>query len=203
VAAVDTPGFWQNLYDQGGDGWEMGRAHPTLERWLTTTPPPRGRVAVPGCGRGHDARLLSRHGYDATGFDFTDAAIAEARRFARDEGVSTIFEQRDVFTLERDHAHAFDGVWEYTCFCAIDPRRRAEYVRVMATIIKPGGWFLACFFPVGRRRGGGPPFDVGRAEVRRLLSPRFRIERAEAPVVPVPRRIGQEWMVYALRTSAL
>src|SRR5207244_655289 len=79
------------------------------------------------------------------------------------------FEQRDIFTLGRDYANAFDGVWEYTCFCAIDPARRAEYVRTMAVIVRPGGWLLACFYPI-RRGGGGPPFPMARSEVRRLFA---------------------------------
>jgi len=104
-----------------------------------------------------------------------------------------------VFTLGRDQVNAFDGLWEYTCYCAIDPRRRREYVDTVATILKPGGWLLACFFPV-RRGGAGPPFPVAKAEVRRLLAPRFRIEWALPPPRPVVRRAGQEWMVLARKT---
>jgi SAM-dependent methyltransferase len=200
MAAVSGSAFWQDLYERRADGWEMGRAHPALAAWLAATPPPRGRVAVPGCGRGHDARLLAGHGYDVVGFDFAPAAVEAARALARLERVAVTFEQRDVFTLDRDHAHAFDGAWEYTCFCAIDPRRRAEYVRVLARIVRPGGWLLAVFFPV-RRGAGGPPFPVSRAEVRRLLTPAFAIERAEAPARPAPRRVGLEWMVFARRTD--
>lgn len=200
MAAVSEITFWQDLYERGGDGWETGRPHPALAAWLAATPPPRGRVAVPGCGRGHDARLLAGHGYDVVGFDFAPAAVATARALARMERVDVAFEQRDIFTLDRDYPQAFDGVWEYTCFCAIDPRRRAEYVRGLARIVRPGGWLLAVFFPL-RRGGGGPPFPVSRAEVRRLLRPAFRIERAEAPARPVPRRLGLEWMVFARRTD--
>src|SRR5512144_2380362 len=99
------------------------------------TPPPRGRVAVPGCGRGHDARFLARHGYAVTGFDFAPAAVRAARTLARLEGAELTVEQRDVFGLAADYPHAFDGVWEYTCYCAIDPQRRDDYVRAMADII--------------------------------------------------------------------
>jgi hypothetical protein len=98
-----------------------------------------------------------------------------------------------------DYAGTFEGVWEYTCYCAIEPRRRAEYIGTVAAILRPGGWFLACFFPV-RSGGGGPPFPVSKAEVRRLLAPQFRIERAGPPPRPVPRRAGQEWMVLAIKT---
>jgi hypothetical protein len=89
-------------------------------------------------------------------------------------------------------------VWEYTRYCAIDPARRAEYVDVLATIVRPGGWFLGCFFPVWGD-WAGPPFPVDMDEARRLLAPAFRIEGDFEPrSSPAPRE-GFEWMVYALR----
>lgn len=200
MATVNAPHFWQDLYARGQDGWEMGAPHPSLVHLVETTPPPRGRIAVPGCGRGHDARFLASRGYDVVGFDFADAAVQEARRLAQPTGLTVTFEQRDIFTLSRDHANAFDGIWEYTCYCAIDPSRRTAYVREMAAILKPGGWFLGCFFPI-RSYGGGPPFPVSKSEVRRLLTPRFRIEREFPPTRPVLRRAGQEWMVLAVKTG--
>src|SRR6185503_17291959 len=60
--------FWQGLYDRGSDRWELGRPTPSLAAQLGHRPPPRGTVAVPGCGRGHDARLLARQGYRVIGF---------------------------------------------------------------------------------------------------------------------------------------
>lgn len=201
MARVSAPDFWDDLYVNAGDGWELARPAPPLVHFVETTPPPRGRVAVPGCGRGHDARFLATRGYDVVGFDFAEAAVSAARRLAAAEGTTARFEQRDIFTLGRELAGAFDGVWEYTCFCAIDPARRAEYVRTIHAILRPGGWFLACFYPI-RTGKAGPPFPVGRAEVRRLLAPGFRIERTLAPAVSIPRRLGQEWMVLARRTGA-
>src|SRR2546425_1635362 len=200
VAGVSTPEFWTDLYTRGGDGWELGRPAPTLAAFLESTHLPPGRVAVPGCGRGHDVRHLVRRGYMAVGFDFAPAAITEAKARAKAERVAAEFEQRDIFTLDRDYANAFDGVWEYTCFCAIDPARRAQYVRTMAAILRPGGWLLACFYPI-RRPGGGPPFPVARSEVRRLFAGPFRIERTEVPLHSVERRQGQEWMVLFRKTG--
>jgi len=198
VASVSTSDFWSDLYARGGDGWELGQPAPPLVDFVERTPPPRGRVAVPGCGRGHDVRFLARHGYDAVGLDFSPAAVAAARALARAEAVRAEFVERDIFSLARDFANAFDGVWEYTCFCAIDPARRAEYVRAMAAILRPGGWLLACFYPL-RRRAAGPPFPVAPSEVRRRFAPAFRIERTLAPR-SVPRRQGQEWMVLLRKT---
>jgi SAM-dependent methyltransferase len=199
MARVNAPDFWEGLYATGGDAWELGQPAPPLVDVVDRTPPPRGRVAVLGCGRGHDARFLAARGYDVTGYDFSPAAVRAARALARREAVEVKFEQRDIFTLGQDAAHAFDGVWEYTCYCAIDPVRRDEYVRTVAAIVRPGGWFLGCFFPL-RAVSAGPPFAVSRAEVRRRFGPRFHIERAQPPLRSARGRQGREWLVYARRT---
>lgn len=201
MARVNDASFWEDVYARGGDGWELGRPAPPLVDFLDTTPPPLGRVAVPGCGRGHDARLLATRGYDVTGFDFAPAALAAARALAARERVAVSFEDRDVFALGHALPNAFDGVWEYTCFCAIDPARRAEYVRSLAGTLRAGGWLLACFFPL-RAVSAGPPFVVSEAEVRRLFAPTFTIERAFAPLRSARGRQGREWMVLARKTRA-
>jgi SAM-dependent methyltransferase len=199
MASVSAAEFWTDLYARGGDGWELRQPAPPLVEFIETTPLPPGRVAVPGCGRGHDVRYLARRGHDALGFDFSPAAVHDAQALARAEGSAARFVERDIFTLSRDYANAFDGVWEYTCFCAIDPARRAEYARTMAAIVRPGGWLLACVFPL-RRRAAGPPFPVPRAEMRRrLLAVGFRVERAYTPR-SVRLRLGQEWMVLFRKT---
>jgi SAM-dependent methyltransferase len=197
---VSAPACWTDLYTRGGDGWDLRQPSPPLVEFLDHTPLAPGRVAVPGCGRGHDARHLARRGHAVVGFDFSPVAIAEARALARADGVAAEFVERDIFTLGLDYERVFDGVWEYTCFCAIDPRRRAEYVRAMGAILRPGGWLLACFFPM-RRRAAGPPFPVSEREVRRLFAPGFRLERAYRPR-SVRLRQGQEWTALFRRTGA-
>ena len=220
---MSTAGFWDGLYAAAQDGWDLGGAAPALEDWLASgrfsslssikcggpemapalpqaaDTRARARVAVPGAGRGHDARLLARHGYRVTAFDFALAAVAEARRLAAADGVDVAVEQRDVFTLGEDYVGAFDGVWEYTCFCAIDPARREEYVRVLHTILRPGGLLLACFFPL-REGGDGPPFPVLRADIDRALADRFTVLRAGPPGRSADRRQNLEWLVEARRT---
>ncbi len=199
-APVSTPAFWEGLYASSQDGWELGEPAPSLVGQLDAGFPvaPGARVAVPGAGRGHDARLLARRGYVVTGFDFAAPAVAEARRLATQEGVTATFEQRDVFHLGSDFDRAFDAAWEYTCFCAIDPDRRAEYARVLHDILRPGGWLLACFYPM-KDGVDGPPFPVSRAGIEGALAPFFDIAEAGPPRVSPERRRGLEWMVTARR----
>jgi len=224
---VGEPGFWDELYAGGNDGWELREPAPGLVAWLDgggrftisgglemapalpppadtrmapALPPPADTplVAVPGCGRGHDARLLARRGYQAVGFDFAEAAVSEARGLAAAEDSAARFERRDIFTLAADFAGTFDAVWEYTCFCAIDPARRADYVEVLRAILRPGGTLLGCFYPL-REGGDGPPYPVSLAEVERLLAPGFRVEESRAPAASAERRRGLEWLLRASR----
>ena len=198
---MSTAGFWDGLYATSQDGWDLGDAAPALEDWLASGGTFGGtgaRVAVPGAGRAHDARLLARHGYRVTAFDFSDAAVAEARRLAARDGVDVAVEQRDVFTLGEAFAGAFEGVWEYTCFCAIDPGRREEYMRVLHAILRPGGLLLACFYPL-REGGDGPPFPVSRGDIDRALAGRFTVERAGPPGRSADRRRDLEWLVAVRR----
>ncbi len=205
IDRVSAPAFWEDLYARGQDGWELRQPAPPLATWLAgggrfepARPGGAARVAVPGCGRGHDARLLARAGYRVDGFDFAEAAVEQARALARADGVDVTFEQRDVFTLAADRAGVFDGVWEYTCFCAIDPGRREEYAQLVHAILRPGGTLLACFFPL-RDGTDGPPFPVSRPEIERVLAPWFAIVEAAAPVESVEQRRGLEWLVRARR----
>ena len=200
MAGVSAPEFWTDLYTRGGDGWDLRQPSPPLVEFLDLTPLAPGRVAVPGCGRGHDARHLARRGHAVVAFDFSPAAIAEARALARSDGVDAEFVERDIFTLAATYPGFFDGLWEYTCFCAIDPARRDEYVRTIHAILRPGGTLLACFFPL-REGEDGPPFPVSHDEIERVLAQRFRVVESGPPVSSVEQRRGLELLVRAERLA--
>jgi len=202
-APVSTSAFWEKLYAAGQDGWELGEPAPALVQRLEAGLPlaPGTRVAVPGAGRGHDARLLARRGYQVTGFDFAEAAVREARRLAEEEGVRVAFERRDVFSLAADYTEAFNAVWEYTCFCAIDPARRGEYVDVLHDVLRPGGLLFGCFYPL-REGTDGPPFPVSREGIEADLAPRFDLLESAPPAASPERRRGLEWLILARRRAS-
>jgi hypothetical protein len=76
-------------------------------------------------------------------------------------------------------------------------------VTLVRQILKPSGWFLACFFPV-REGTDGPPFPTTEAEIRQLFTPAFVFVETYAPAESAERRAGLEWMVMARpRTAAL
>ena len=145
---------WENRYRTGDTPWEKGAAHPALIAWLERNTLP-GRVLVPGCGSGHDVRVLAARGSEAVGLDIAPSAIAAAREHLRAGRES--YEVGDFFHPPESWMAAFDGLFEHTCFCAIDPSLRAAYARSAAQLLRPGGRFLAIFY-LDPGVDEGPPF---------------------------------------------
>lgn len=188
---VNSSQFWQNLYRQGRTGWDLGRETPVFGRLLERGRLSPGRVIVLGAGRGHDARLFARHGFQVTAVDFAPAAIrAMEDRNDPDAPVSVIHD--DIFGLPADFNGTFDYVLEYTLYCAIEPARRNEYADVVGGLLKPGGHYVGLAFPVGEQPGG-PPFAVSVEELVTLLEAQgLRLQHRESPHDSVPGRRGRE-----------
>ena len=73
------PDFWDTRFRQNAMPWDAGRVPAALERFAARHPE-RGRVLIPGCGTGYEARLLAQTGFDVTAIDFSEAAVEAARR---------------------------------------------------------------------------------------------------------------------------
>lgn len=163
-------GFWDPLFAADLGGWELGRASPPLADWFQGEDLTGLRALVPGCGRGHEARLLAGLGARVDAIDLAPTAIAQAIE-ATAPGLAIDFQVRDLFALPR--VPTYDLVVEHTCFCAIDPARREEYVEVCADVLRPGGELVGVFYAHGRP--GGPPFTTSADEVRARFGRRFEV----------------------------
>jgi SAM-dependent methyltransferase len=187
------PTDWQSRYQTGDTPWEKGAPSPGLVDFLAVEPV-RGRVLVPGCGFGHDVRALASAGAEVTGLDIARSAVEGAGRWPKAGGERYL--QGNLFDLAPDLRGTFDWVFEHTCFCAIDPALRPDYVAAVAQALKPGGRLLAVFYldPQNRSPDEGPPFEVSVAELDRLFLPRFTLQREWLPRHAYPGREGREWM---------
>jgi SAM-dependent methyltransferase len=185
--------FWEERYQSGQTGWDIGEPAPPLVDFLNSPEAPKpGKILVPGCGHGHEALYLAEQGFEVVGLDFAPSAIEFCRRQARERGLEsrTRFEQHDLFKLPADFKGAFDFAAEHTFFCAIDPALRPQYVQVIHDILKPGGKLLAVFW--AHNRPGGPPYGTSAGEIYRLFSPLFEIEQLQPAKRGHPRRAGEE-----------
>lgn len=193
---VNFPTKWEADYQRKSDGWDLGGPTPAFKRLASTRRFKPGRMIVPGAGRGHDAREFARHGFQVTAVDFSPYVVNEMKRLA-DPHTPVEILQHDIFALPPKLDHSFDYVLEYTCFCAIDPKRRAEYADLITRLLKPGGAYIDLAFPLDGRQGG-PPFAVSEPELLNLYQERgFKLLAREKPVDSVsPRRGAEELFIF-------
>lgn len=182
------PAFWDHIYREDSGSWELGRPTPPLAGRLAADPPVGQRALVVGCGRGHEARLLAELGARVTAVDLADAAITSARA-ATPSHLDIDFRVADLFALP-GRPDRFDLVLEHCCFCAIEPRRRGEYVDAVADLLVPGGRLVGLFFAHGRP--GGPPYTITADELRAAFAPRFAIDELAITGDSVLLRLGEE-----------
>ena len=196
VNDVNFPNKWEADYLRKTDGWDLGGATPTFKSLAASRRFRPGRMIVPGAGRGHDAREFSRHGFEVTAVDFSHYVINEMKQLADPQAPIEIL-QHDLFTLPRELDGSFDYALEYTCFCAIDPKRRAEYADLIARLLKPGGVYIDLAFPLDGR-AGGPPFAVSVPELLGLFQERgFKLLSREKAIESVsPRRGAEELFIF-------
>ena len=193
------PTDWESCYRAGETPWDKGAPAPPLLEWLAQ-PGHRlgGGVLVPGCGLGHDVRAIAAADPDArvVGLDLSPAALVQARLQPSVGGESYV--EADLFDLPPDLRGRFDWVFEHTCFCAIDPARRADYVQAVAGALRPGGRLLAIFYlrpwSGGEQPppGGGPPFPTSLEELDRLFAGHFDLVEESVPARAYPGREGRE-----------
>ena len=186
-----TAQAWEKRYQDRGDRWNLGYPAPPFVSLLASSDAPQpGKLAVLGCGKGHDAFFFAESGYEVTGFDFAPSAISEATATARDKGISARFFQQDIFALDKEFTNSFDYVLEHTCFCAIDPSLRSQYVGVVKSLLRPGGKLIALFYT--HNRPEGPPFGVKPQEVLDYFAADFEPILFQKARDSIPRRQDNE-----------
>jgi methyl halide transferase len=193
---VNLPEKWEEDYERGTDGWDLNGATPIFKRLASSNRFKPGRMIVLGAGRGHDAREFSSHGFQVTAVDFSPYVVREMHRMA-DPAAPIKILRSDIFALPDELNNFYDYVLEYTCFCAIDPKRRNEYADLITRLIKPDGIYIDLAFPLDGR-SGGPPFAVTESEILTLYKDKgFSLLSREKPSDSITqRRHAEELFIF-------
>lgn len=194
--------FWENRYITQNTGWDLAGPSPHFVELIKTPPGflKPGSMAVLGAGRGHDAAMFGQNGFQVTGFDYASSAVQEAQQRY---GQWADFQQMDIFTLgqpDSPFAHRFDYVLEHTCFCAILPKQRPDYLKTVTGLLKPDGHLIGIFWE--HEEPDGPPFSSTLHEINTLFSHDFDIIFVEERQ-PASNRRGIERLMVLRRKKEL
>ena len=70
---INKSSFWENRYEKGEIGWDLGSETPVFSAISETLNP--GNVCILGCGNGYDAISFSKKGFNVTAVDFAETPI--------------------------------------------------------------------------------------------------------------------------------
>jgi SAM-dependent methyltransferase len=191
--------FWQQRFDTGQLGWDRGAPSPQLGRWLADGTLAPCRLAVPGCGTGHEVVELARAGFAVTAIDYTPAAVAATRARLADARLQADVQQADVLTWQP--GQPLDAVYEQTCLCALHPDHWVRYAAQLQRWLRPDGRLLLLAMQCLREsaRTGlieGPPYHVDINALRALF-PIGHWDWPAPPYVQVPHP-ANGWFELAL-----
>ncbi|BCG59440.1 class I SAM-dependent methyltransferase [Paenibacillus sp. URB8-2] len=114
----------------------------------------KGNMLEIGCGPGRNAIYAALKGFKVDAIDISEEAIIWAKERAEENKVSVNFECKSAFDLQLETGH-YDLVYDSGCLHHIWPHRRIEYLRMISSMIKTGGYFgLTCFAPGFTEIGG-------------------------------------------------
>lgn len=194
--------FWSKIYKETNNqpGWDLNGPTPILKHIIPQLKIPKSRILVVGCGRGHDAFELSQRGNVVTAVDFSEEAIKEAKRLYP-ENENLKFIQADVFNMPEKYFGYFDIVFEHTLFCAIDPAKRNDLIRVYKSMLADHGHLLGIFFVMDKM--DGPPFGGTEWEYRERLKKHFQLMYWTKWKAETTRAAGIELIIYGKKISSL
>lgn len=196
---VDQEKWWSDVYvSEGNPRWNLAEPAEALKDMLPRLKLPKSRILVLGCGEGHDAAFFAQNGHIVTGIDVSPEAIKRAKKnYAQ---VSSLkFEMKDIFSLGSEYNERFDYVFEHTCYCAINPVRRQELVKIWNRVLAPGGHLMGVFF--GWDKPQGPPFGGSEWELRQRLNKNYEFIFWGRWRHSLPRRQGREFFVFAKKKT--
>jgi SAM-dependent methyltransferase len=134
---------WEEKYRAKTIPWDRGVASPALIDWVENGVLLPGRVLIPGCGRGHEALELARHGFQVSALDIAPTALEHLATELHAAGVDAERVCADALTWQP--AQPFDAIYEQTCLCALDPTHWAAYAQQLHSWLRPGGKLFALF----------------------------------------------------------
>jgi SAM-dependent methyltransferase len=127
---------WDRRYAESGLLWSAQPNRFLVSEVSDLAP---GRALDLACGEGRNAVWLARHGWQVTGVDFSEVAIAKALEQARAAGVDVEWRVADLLDYEPP-ARVFDLVIAF--YLQVAASDRASIFPTAAEALADGGTFL-------------------------------------------------------------
>ena len=162
---------WDSTWGAGiepGQSFDAGSPLPALEEIVKTRPdivPPKGKVLIPGCGRGYAVEALAGKDRHVVGIDIAPTAIAAANKYLKTRKIKGKWKVTADpffdFSSREKNQDSFHLIYDYNFLSIIPPHWRARWARRVTSLLTPGGVILVVIYPDDNSAEGPPwPMDL-------------------------------------------
>lgn len=191
---------WQNRWQNGQTGWDLGREHPLIRKLMTyicdnklLDQQSKPSAYVPGCGRGHEAAYLAKEGLQVVAADFVPEAIKAANQ-THGHIDDLEFRVEDALT-SADEKGRYDLICDRAMLCALNPDMRNRYIQSMKERLKDGGLFIGVLFAqLHNTEKNGPPFALDQQQLFDLFSRDFSLVYLVSEKIQTLPIVDSEWL---------
>ncbi|OYZ03023.1 MAG: SAM-dependent methyltransferase [Sphingobacteriia bacterium 28-36-52] len=184
--------YWNERYLNNTSHWDLGMVSPPLKSYIDQLTQKEIAILIPGAGNSYEAVYLMEQGFtNITVIDIAPAVIKALQlKYPNQHNIQFI--ETDFFKWKGQ----YDLILEQTFFCALVPELRNNYVKHMASLLKPKGKLVGLLF--NRAFEGGPPFGGDLVSYHQLFESYFSFETIAACHNSVAPRANSELFFIAI-----
>jgi cyclopropane fatty-acyl-phospholipid synthase-like methyltransferase len=182
---------WDKRYDNKETPWDTGMPEIALINLISRWPKVISRVLEVGCGTGTNAVWLAEQGLEVTALDFSEKALALAKKRCAKHEVQCRLIKADFLTCTP--TVQYDLLFDRGCFHSIqEEEARQSFVRQAAIHLKADGFWLSL---IGNKdqisNAKGPP-RMSAAEICTTVEPAFEILSLQSVLKPSPKHTAPQ-----------
>ena len=124
--------YWENRYVEGTTGWDTGYITRPIKEYIDQLEDKSLSILTPGSGPSHEAEYIHQQGFENIHIiDMSELAMDTFKKRYPTFPESQIHVQ-DLF----EHTGKYDIIIEQTCFCALEPHLRNQYLNHIKKHVK-------------------------------------------------------------------
>ena len=173
---------YEQIYREGNPPWDHGTPDFNLAHVVDTYSINACKALDLGCGMGNNTIWFAQHGFEVTGFDLSETAIAKAAARIAAAGLDCSL-QVGNFLYDAVPPAPFGFVFDRGCLhCISDQADKKTFIANVADALVDRGYWLSLIGNADEpKREIGPP-QLSAREIATVVEPHFEIQSITAGV---------------------
>lgn len=126
--------FWESKYKTEGAMWKLESSDSALNTIELFKKHNINKILIPGVGYGRNAKVFYEQGFEITGIEISETAIA----LARTNGLNFKIHHGSVAKMPFDN-DMFEGIFCYALIHLLNKNERKAFMQACFNQLKPGG----------------------------------------------------------------